>query len=1082
MATLCPTCKAENTDTANYCNNCAAPLRKTDRDADRKSSEQADKNPGTRTYESHSWDLDTGTVFGGRYQIIESLGRGGMGRVYRALDTKTREEVALKLIRPDIAEDRKTLERFVNEIKLAHRISHRNIGKMFHLGEDLGLHYITMEYVPGEDLKSFIRRSRRLDVATTVAIAKQVCGGLSEAHDAGIVHRDLKPSNIMIDKEGNAKILDFGIARALGTQGVTADGSVIGTPEYMSPEQVEGKEADQRSDIYAFGVILFEMVTGRLPFSADTPFVVAFKQQSEKPPKPGELNPQTPPQLSEIILRCLEKNSDKRYQTIEDVCRDLAKVEETMQTTPVTAPWVRPATRKTTLKDLVPVFPWRKAIVPVLAFLGIMAVGIVIREIIPKVKGASHTVAVAGFENLTGDASYEYLKKAIPNLLITSLEQSKYLEVVSWERLNDLAGGTDGGEAGEVSTPDARERWFEVCRREGVDAIVLGSFTKAENLFATDAKIYDVRTKNLIRSTGSRGEGVGSILRSQIDELSREISRGVGLSERDAAKGSKPITEVTTASLEAYDLFLKGQEDFDRFYFDDARALFEKAVEKDPKFALAYFYLARVHSHLAEEPQAIEAMEKFKSLSQSSPSKGKDALYVAALSALTEKDIDGYVKGLESVIKADPEDKRARAELANHYRNTQKYPEAVAEFEKALAIDPSFGYALNLLAYTYGAMGETEKAIKTFDVYASSHPGDANPVDSMGDLYFSLGKFDLARAKYQQALAIKPGFASTWKLAYLYAMDGDYDAALRWVDYLIAHAQSDGLRSDGHQWKGFYYSIMGRFREALTELETAESLARTSGNASQADIVMRNTLWICYDWGRFDLYKSVLDKRLAFRGEKKLATPTLNRIYELLYTGLFDVKTGNVTTAKKKLDEIVTLSASIEKKEKNFNLMALNHLKREVLFAQGAYDEAIKVFKEGPPVMVNLAAATSVQQKNLPFLTDFAAQCWLAKGQKDKALLEYERLVSPEAAARESALIHPFSRLRLAAQYEARGDLDRAVEQYGILAEIWKDADAKLSEVVLAKKKFSELKARTARPKGATGETIIGAPLFVLPQ
>jgi len=1074
MATLCPSCRTENSETANYCSNCAAALRKTDKGTGTKGT----GHPATRTYESHSWDLDTGTVFGGRYQIIEHLGRGGMGRVYRALDTKTREEVAIKLIRPDIAEDRRTLDRFVNEIKLAHKISHRNIGKMFHLGEDLGLHYITMEYVPGEDLKSFIRRSRRLDIATTVAIAKQVCGGLSEAHDAGIVHRDLKPSNIMIDKEGNAKILDFGIARALGTQGVTAEGSVIGTPEYMSPEQVEGRESDQRSDIYSFGVILFEMVTGRLPFAADTPFVVAFKQQSEKPPKPGDLNPQTPPQLSSIILRCLEKDSAKRYQTVEEVCRDLGQVEETIQTSPVTAPWTRPSTRKTALRALVPVFPWRKAVIPFIAFLGLMSMGVVIKEILPKAKGAVRTVAVAGFENLTGDPSYEFLKKAIPNLLITSLEQSRYLEVVSWERLNDLAGG----EGSDIATSADREHWFEICRREGVDAIIMGSFTKADNLFATDAKIYDVGTKNLIRSTGSRGEGVGSILRTQIDELSREISRGVGLSERDAAKGSKPIAEVTTASLEAYELFLKGQEDFDRFYFEDARSFFEKAVERDPKFALAHYYLARVYSHLAQEPQAIEAIDKFKSLSKSSPGKGKDALYIAALSAYMEKDIGGYVKGLERVIKADPHDKRAHADLAAYYRNTNKYPEAVAEFEKALAIDPSFGYALNLLAYTYGAMGETEKAIKTFELYAASHPGDANPIDSMGDLYFSLGKFDLARAKYQKALAIKPGFASTWKLAYLYAMDGDYDAALRWVDYLIAHAQSDGLRSDGHQWKGFYYSLMGRFREALTELETAGSLARASGNDSLADIVMRNTLWICYDWGRFDLYKSVLDKRLAFRGEKKLGTSTLNKIYELLYSGLFDVKTGDVAAAKKKLDEIVALSASVEQKEKTFNLMALNHLKREVLFAQGAYDEALKVFADGPPVTVNLAASTTVQQKNLPFLTDFAAQCWLSKGQKEKALREYERLVSPEAAARESALIHPFSRLRLAALYEAKGDIDRAVEQYEVLVETWKSADAKLAEIALARKKFSELKAKTTQPKGAAVETVIASLLFVLPE
>src|SRR5512136_1200642 len=331
MPTLCHTCRTENSETANFCSNCASPLR----GPDALEITQPLFNGATRTYESKTWDLPTGSIFGGRYQIIEQLGRGGMGRVYRALDTKTREEVAIKLIRPDIAEDNRTLERFLNEIRLTHEISHRNIGKMYHLGEDMGLHYITMEYVPGEDLKSFIRRSRRLDIATTVAIAKQVCSGLSEAHDAGIVHRDLKPGNIMIDKDGNAKILDFGIARAVGTQGVTAEGSVIGTPEYMSPEQVEGRDSDRRSDIYSFGVIMFEMVTGRLPFAADTPFLVAFKQQSEKPTPPEDLSAKSPPQLSAVILRCLAKDPAKRYQTTEDVCRDLGQVEETIHATPL---------------------------------------------------------------------------------------------------------------------------------------------------------------------------------------------------------------------------------------------------------------------------------------------------------------------------------------------------------------------------------------------------------------------------------------------------------------------------------------------------------------------------------------------------------------------------------------------------------------------------------------------------------------------------------------------------------------------------------------------------------------------------
>ncbi len=1070
MATLCPTCRTENSDTANFCNNCAAALTR----RDGSSATHPRLESATVAYETPAWELPTGTVFGGRYQIIEQLGRGGMGRVYRALDLKAREEVALKLIRPDIAEDKRTLDRFVNEIKLAHRISHRNIGKMYHLGEDQGLHYITMEYVPGEDLKSFIRRSRRLDIATVVAIAKQVCSGLSEAHDAGIVHRDLKPGNIMIDKDGNAKILDFGIARALGTQGVTAEGSVIGTPEYMSPEQVEGRDSDRRSDIYSFGVILFEMVTGRLPFAADTPFVVAFKQQSERPPSPGEINPQTPPDLSAIILRCLEKDPLKRYQTTEDVCRDLSKVEETIHATPRPSPWVRPTTRITALKAAALRFPWRKALIPVGAFLGIMALGVVVRQVLPKAKASVRTVAVVGFENLTGETSYDYLKKAIPNLLITSLEQSKYLDVVSWEKLSDLAGPSDR----DVTTAADRDQWFEACRRAGVDAVVMGSFTKAENLFATDAKIYDVQTKNLLKSAGSRGEGIASILRTQIDELSRGVAQGVGLTERRATHGKMPITEVATASMDAYQVFLKGQEAFERYYFDEARVSFEKAADLDPAFALPHYYLLRVYNQLSDAPRAAKALDQFRKLSKVNPGKGTEALYVAALSALLDKDADGYVKGLEQVIKADPRDKRAHADLAWFFKNGKKYPEAVAEFEKALAIDPNFGYALNYLAYTYSEMGEKDKALQTFERYAAADPGQANPLDSMGDLYFVTGEFDKARAKYQQALSVKPDFPSSWKLAYLYAMDGDYEAALRWIDNMITRAQTDGMRADGHQWKGLFYSLTGRFNDALAELGTAETLAKTSGNKELADVILRDALWTAYDWGRLDLFKIYLDKRLSYRIETKMGSEGLNKIYELLYTGLYDVRTGDVASARRKVEEMKGLSDKVGEKEKQLNAMASNHLEREVLFAEGRYDRALQVFAARPPVKVDLSMSMTVQGRNMPYLDDFAARVYLKTGARDKALAEYEHLVSPQAKDREGALIHPFSRLRLAALYEAKGDIERAREQYRVLWTVWRQADPTLPEVAAVRKKLSQYKGGTAKTPAGHVDSFYSAPVI----
>jgi serine/threonine protein kinase len=212
-----------------------------------------------------------GTLFAGRYEVIEELGRGGMGRVYKVYDQKIKEVIALKLIHPEISVNEKAVDRFRNELKFARKIGHRHVCRMFDLGEDDHKFFITMEYVEGENLKSFIRRSGQLAPRKAISIAKQVCEGLAEAHRLGIIHRDLKPHNVMIDREGNARIMDFGIARFAEADGLTGSGVMVGTPEYMSPEQAETVEVDKRADIYALGVILYEMVTGRVPFAGETP-------------------------------------------------------------------------------------------------------------------------------------------------------------------------------------------------------------------------------------------------------------------------------------------------------------------------------------------------------------------------------------------------------------------------------------------------------------------------------------------------------------------------------------------------------------------------------------------------------------------------------------------------------------------------------------------------------------------------------------------------------------------------------------------------------------------------------------------
>ncbi|HOI45007.1 MAG TPA: protein kinase, partial [Candidatus Aminicenantes bacterium] len=315
-ALRCPKCQADNPETHRFCGECGTTLA---------------GGAGlsfTRTLETPTEKMTRGTLFAGRYEIIEELGRGGMGRVYRVEDTTTREEIALKLIDPEVSADAGTIVRFRNELTLARKIRHKNICGMYDLGEDKGTHFIAMEYVAGEDLKSFIRRSRQLSVPSAIAVAMQVCEGLGEAHRLGIIHRDLKPSNIMIDKAGNARIMDFGIARSQEKRGVTEEGQVIGTPDYMSPEQVDGAEADPRSDIYSLGAVLYEMVTGRVPFEGKTAMSVALKHKTEEPRDPRKLNGRLSDAFSAIILKCLEKDRENRPQSAEELLADLRSLGE----------------------------------------------------------------------------------------------------------------------------------------------------------------------------------------------------------------------------------------------------------------------------------------------------------------------------------------------------------------------------------------------------------------------------------------------------------------------------------------------------------------------------------------------------------------------------------------------------------------------------------------------------------------------------------------------------------------------------------------------------------------------------------
>jgi serine/threonine protein kinase/tetratricopeptide (TPR) repeat protein len=999
--------------------------------------------------QTHIRELTAGTTFARRYQIIEDLGKGGMGRVYKVFDTEVREKMALKLLNPDIASDEQTIERFRNELKLARGISHRNICRMYDLGREEGSYFITMEYVSGEDLKSLIHRIGALPIGKAVSIARQVGEGLAEAHRLGVVHRDLKPQNIMIDREGNARIMDFGIARSLKAKGITGGGVMIGTPEYMSPEQVDGKEADRRSDIYSLGIVLFEMLTGRLPFEGDTPLSVAVKQKSEAPPDPRKFNTQIPEDLKKVVLKCLDKAKDKRYQSADEILEELGKIEKGLPATTQPLPIRKPLTsRQITVR-----LPSKKFWVPAVILL-VLALAFVVWQIIPQPEGSKRSVAVIGFKNQTGDKSFDYLQETIPNLLITSLEQSGHFRVTSWQRLQDLLrqSGKDGAAVLD------EESGFEICREEGIEALVVGFYSKAGETFVTDVKVLDAATKQLLKGAQSKGEGAASILKTQIDEISRNVSRGIGLPILKIEKSQPKIIDLTTNSMEAYNYFLRGRDDWEKYYHADARKFLEKAVALDPTFAVAYLYLSKASSALADFKAGDEALEKAKQYSGKATE--KERLYIEAQYArIIERNPEKRQILLRELTEKYPQEKHAHFELGFFYEGRKSYLDSIGEYEKAISLDPNFGYAINQLAYVHAQMGNFEKAIQYFQGYASVNPGDANPLDSIAELYLRMGKLDEAGAKYKEVLAMKPDFYSSCRgLAYVSALQENYAEVNHWLEEFIARAPSPTAKMEGYWLKAYYGYFQGRFDESLAIYLSIRKQAEKAGVDYIVSTVDWLTGYIHCDRGEFDVARKAFQAYIAYNARLNPSTRAFSTAAQSFLLGWVELKQGRAEAAKIRRGEIEPLLPGVDSANKETMTFLFQLLSAEIALAENSADQAIAIGEKMTRLNFPNVNTASIADYNMPFLKDVLARAYWKKGDLDKAIVEYEKLMTIDPKNQVRYLIHPLYHYRLGRVFEEKGFRDRAAEQYTKFLQYWKDADEKIPEKADARQRLAKLK------------------------
>ena len=802
-----------------------------------------------------------------------------MGAVYKAADRELDRFVALKVIRPELASNSSVLARFKQELLLAHQVTHRNVIRIYDLGEAEGVKFITMEFIEGKDLRSLIKEKKKFSPAEAVDIIRQVCQALEAAHSVGVIHRDLKPQNIMQDGTGRILVMDFGLARTLEGDGMTQTGAMVGTMEYMSPEQALAGDLDQRSDLFALGLILYELLTGKMPFAAASAVASLVKRTQERAIPVSEIDAQIPGALSGIVSKCLERDLNERYQSASAILADLnawtdksaaasVKFEANIQ------PWGR-------------TLPW-PLITGIVTVLLLAATGYMLRDRLfrssPSARstpaGPVVSLAIVPFRNASGDPSLDWLGASLAEMLTTDVGQSASLRTVSADRLQQILKDLHIG----ADSPLDLQSIKQVAEFSNAQTVVWGQYVRGGGQIRVEATLQNLKQGNPPVTIRVEAPSEKELL-AATDQLAQKIRDNLALSLQNVKELQQQAFRPTSKSVEALRAYNEGLELMRQGNNLESQKKFELATQADPEFALAFSRLGQVYSNLGYDNEAERYSRRAVELSQQLPPAERYLIEAndARVTGNTAKAIELY----GNLVKAAPGDANLQFTLASLYESNNDFDQASQHYAKVLEQDPKSVAALLATGRVQIKNGKPQDSLDYLNrayslaVRLENQEQKAAILHAIGVAYRLMEKPQDALKNYQDSIAIKRQIGDKRGIAVslnesaqaqvtmgqLAAAEASYKEALQIRrDIGDKHGVGDTLMDLGN-----LYGVRGKQDEKLKLYKEALQIQRERGDELSQAMCLNNIGDAYFTKGQYDDALTYFQQALQLR--EKLKTP-----------------------------------------------------------------------------------------------------------------------------------------------------------------------------------------------------------------